>query len=254
MSTARDTQGQAQAASDSRSGVSPLGTPFRVELGDCMKLLKAQGNRSVRAVVTDPPYMIGAISAGNAKSKAGSWEDLMNASFWYRAWMAEAWRVLEVGGYLVVFLNWRTLPMLMKACADSNIPTTSLAVWDKAWIGPAGPSQLRPTYEMILFCGKGPAQIVNRSQADMFRHKWMARLGPGGHPAEKPVPLLRQIVELVAKPGDRVLDCFMGSGSTGVAALLAGCAFVGYEANPRHFEIAADRLSRADDQVKALPA
>ena len=131
------------------------GVPWRVECGDSLELMAAMKSGSVDAVITDPPYMIGAISTGDAKSKAGSWVDLMNASFWYRAWMAESWRVLKDGGYLVIFLNWRTLPMLMKACADAKIETSSLAVWDKEWIGPAGPAQLRPTYEMMLFCGKG---------------------------------------------------------------------------------------------------
>ena len=65
-------------------------------------------------------------------------------SYWYRAWMAECWRTLKDGGYMLIFLNWRTLPMLMKACADAKIETTSLAVWDKEWIGPSGPAQLRP--------------------------------------------------------------------------------------------------------------
>lgn len=230
------------------------GVPWRVECGDSLELMAAMKSGSVDAVITDPPYMIGAISTGDAKSKAGSWVDLMNASFWYRAWMSEAWRVLKADGYMVIFLNWRTLPMLMKACADAKIETSSLAVWDKEWIGPAGPAQLRPTYEMMLFCGKGDAKIDNRSQADIFRHKWMARLGGSGHPAQKPVPLLKQVVELVTKPGDTVMDCFMGSGTTGIAAMQAGRRFVGYEGDPEHFKTASERVADASEPMRAFDA
>lgn len=230
------------------------GASWRVECGDSLELMAAMKSGSVDAVVTDPPYMIGAISTGNAKSKAGSWVDLMNASFWYRAWMTECWRVLKDGGYMVIFLNWRTLPMLMKACADSKIETSSLAVWDKEWIGPAGPAQLRPTYEMMLFCGKGDAKIDNRSQADIFRHKWMARLGGSGHPAQKPVPLLKQIIELVTKPGETVMDCFMGSGTTGIAAMQTGRRFVGYEGDEEHFKTAKERIHDAAEPMRALAA
>lgn len=226
--------------------------PFYIECGDSLELLAKMKSESIDAVLTDPPYMIGAISTGDAKSKAGSWVDLMNASFWYRAWMSECWRVLKNGCYMVVFSNWRSLPMLMKACADGKIETSSLAVWDKQWIGPAGPKQLRPTYELILFCGKGDSKIENRSQPDIFKHKWMARLGGSGHPAQKPIPLLKQIVELVTKPGDEVLDCFMGSGSTGIAAIQAGRQFVGFEGDQEHFALAKQRLINAFEPIKDL--
>jgi len=123
-------------------------------------------------------------------------------------------------------------------------------VWDKEWIGPAGPAQLRPTYEMMLFCGKGTARIDNRSQSDIFRHKWMAgHSAQSGHPAQKPVPLLKQIVELVTKPGDSVMDPFMGSGTTGIAAVSVGRIFHGFEGDPEHFAEAGARIQGAADPM-----
>lgn len=229
------------------------GDGWRVQLGDSLELLADMKSESVDAVITDPPYMVGAVSIGDANSKAGSWVDLMNASFWYREWMGECWRVLKPGGYMVVFLNWRSSPMLLKACADKKIPATSLAVWDKEWIGPAGPAQLRGCYEMILFSGKPPAKIENRSRSDVFRHKWMAgNMGQSGHPAQKPVPLLRELVELVTKPGDLVLDIFCGSATTGIAALQSGRRFEGIEGNPEYFELSGKRLSETSDPLGEL--
>lgn len=222
------------------------GENWRLYRGDCLEVLRPMAMGWVDAVITDPPYMIGASSIGDANSKAGSWVDLMNASFWYREWMAGCWRVLRDGGYLVVFLNWRSMPMMFKACADAGIPAHSLAVWDKEWIGPAGPSQLRPTYELILFCGKGSARIDDRGQADIFRQRWSsAHMGQSGHPAQKPVPLIKRIIELVTKRGEAVLDPFAGSGTTGVAAMQAGRAFVGIEGADKYFSLAAERISAA---------
>lgn len=219
-------------------------------MGDSIEILQSLPAAHVDAVVTDPPYMIGAISTGDSSSKAGSWVDLMNAAFWYREWMGEAWRVLKPGGFMVVFSNWRSVPMLMKACADKKITTSSLAVWDKEWIGPAGPSQLRPTYEMILFCAKDGAKIDNRSQSDIFRSKWMAcHAGQSGHPAQKPVPLLREIVELVTKPGELILDPFAGSATTGVAALQSKRRFLGIEADEMYHGMAKQRLSTTSDPL-----
>ena len=61
------------------------------------------------------------------------------------------------------------------------------------------------------------------------------------HPTEKPVDLLVTMIDAV--PGSVVLDPFMGSGSTGVAAVRAGRSFVGIEINPAHFETACKRVS-----------
>lgn len=214
--------------------------------GDNTDILPTLAAASVDAVVTDPPYMIGASSTGDPRQKSGSWMDLMNASHWYRSWMGECWRVLRPTGYLLIFANWRSLPMLLKACADSHIPATSLAVWNKDWIGPASPNQLRPVYELILFSAKPEARIDNRSQPDIFTHKWMAaHAGQSGHPAQKPVPLLRQLIELVTVPGDLVLDPFAGSATTGVAALQSGRRFLGIEGDPAWHRDAADRLRSA---------
>lgn len=211
--------------------------------GDCLELLGGIPDGHCDAVVTDPPYLIGAVSSGDARSKAGSWTDLMNASFWYKEWMWKCWQKLKPTGFLVTFTNWRSLPMLMKACADNKMRTSNLAVWDKDWIGPAGDFQLRPSHEMILFCAKQEAKIENRSQPDVFRHKWMAcHSGVSGHPAEKPVPLLKELIELTSKPEGVVLDPFAGSGSTGVAALQTGRRFIGIEGDDKWHPKAVERV------------
>lgn len=217
---------------------------WKLHYGDCMEHLPRLAAGSVDAFVTDPPYLIGAISTGDPKSKAGSWTDLMNASYWYAAWMGHCWRALKDGGFMVVFLNWRSSPMILKACADARIRTSSLAVWDKEWIGPASNDQLRPTYEMMLFCGKGKARIPNRSQSDILRCKWMAAHSKEStHPAEKPVELVRRVVGLVAKPGSLIIDPFTGSGTTAIAAVSEGCRFVGWENDADRFKEGTARIS-----------
>jgi DNA modification methylase len=66
------------------------------------------------------------------------------------------------------------------------------------------------------------------------------------HPAQKPVGLLRWCIEkLKLKPGDTILDPYMGSGSTGVAALAMGCHFIGVEIDPTHFATAEKRIHEA---------
>ena len=215
--------------------------------GDCLEVMAKLPPISVDAVVTDPPYMIGAISTGNAKAKAGGWADMENSAWWFAEWLKLARRALKEDGFCCVFGNWRSLPTLLYAFSKIKWQVDSLMVWVKEWIGPAGPRQLRPTYEVVLFAGMPKAKIDDRSASDIFRCKWQAgNMKTTAHAAEKPVQLMRHLIKLTTDEGDTVLDCFMGSGTTGEAALYEKRRFVGIEREVEYFrDIALPRIKSA---------
>lgn len=64
------------------------------------------------------------------------------------------------------------------------------------------------------------------------------------HPTQKPTELLQRLLQDYSKPGDLVLDCFMGSGSTGVACVREGRDFVGIERDERYYQIAKTRIEQ----------
>ncbi len=213
--------------------------------GDCLEVLRTLGDASVDAVVTDPPYIIGATSVGNASTKTGTWADIENAAYWFSAWMTQCKRVLKQSGYLLCFGNWRSIPTLIRALSLCGMPSTSCLVWDKLWIGPAGPAQLRGRYEIVMFSAMPEARMEDRSIPDIEVEKWMAgNMRETAHPAEKPVPLLRRLCRLVTPPGGVVLDPFMGSGSTGKAAIAEGFRFIGIEREAEYVEIAKARIGQ----------
>lgn len=214
-----------------------------IYLADMMEAIPTL-NVTFDACITDPPYMIGAASVGNSQSKSGGWHDLMNASYWYKEWMKITSASLYPMSYLLSFTNWRSLPVLMRALSDTDLKLQSCAVWDKEWIGPASKGMLRPTYEMILFCSKGEGMIINRGKSDIFRYKWMAsHSGDHSHPAEKPIPLLEELITLITQPGNCIIDPFMGGGTTLVAAKKLEIKGIGIEINESYAEQAAHRLS-----------
>jgi site-specific DNA-methyltransferase (adenine-specific) len=214
---------------------------------DCLEGLKEIPDNSVDLVVTDPPYGIGIKSQGGAKgggAKLNPWADICNASLWYTAWMKECKRVLKDDGALWSFINWRYFPTLCKAGLDAQWSVESLLVWDKCWIGPGGLKGLRPSYEQVaLFTMPGFA-IKDRSLADIQRFKW-GSYKPTGHPAEKPVDLIRWIIQASGKTdGAVILDPFMGSGTTGVSAVREGCSYIG-------FDMDADWVRKAEERIAA---
>ena len=77
----------------------------------------------------------------------------------------------------------------------------------------------------------------------------MPRDPAGEHPTPKPVALMQRCIHNSVNSGGIVLDPFMGSGSTGVAAIREQCRFVGIEVEPKYFDIACRRIDAADSQV-----
>ena len=125
---------------------------------------------------------------------------------------------------------------------EARWPIVSLMIWDKQWIGPGGPIGLRPSYEMVALFAQPGFAIADRGLPDIWRCQWSS-VKPSGHPAEKPVELLSRII--IKSGGELILDPFLGSGSTLVAAKLNGRRAIGIEIEERYCEIAARRLAQS---------
>lgn len=218
-------------------------------LGDCLEVLGHIQACSINAVITDPPYGINTKSDGNGK--LSPWGDLCNSAFWYAEWFRCVREKVTPDGCMWTCLNWRSLVTFQKAACDVGWPIESLLIWDKKWIGPGGLKGLRPSYEMVaLFAGED-FSIPDRGLPDIQPFPWSSNK-PNGHPAEKPVPLMDFLVRNSTRPGDLVVDLFMGSGTTGVSALSAGRKFLGVEMDPRFFDIACRRIRSQQEGATRL--
>jgi site-specific DNA-methyltransferase (adenine-specific) len=208
----------------------------RIYQGDCLEVMQALPSQSVGLVVTDPPYMIGPISTYNQ----AFWGDMMNSARLYAEWYKECKRLLRHDGALWTFLNWKTVPTLIKAATIAELPILSLMVWDKENRGGGHPAGLRGSYELCALMAKPGFKIANNDLTDVWRYRWSSR-HTKDHPAEKPVGLLKRII---AESGTRgiVLDPFMGSGSTLVAARELGFPAVGIEQEEKFCRRAVERL------------
>ena len=93
------------------------------------------------AVITDPPYMIGAISTGDASAKASGWADMENSAWWYAEWLKLQRGALKQDGFACVFGNWQ--PADPAVCVPCIKVAGGLAAdLGQGMIGPAGPRQL----------------------------------------------------------------------------------------------------------------
>lgn len=206
---------------------------------DCLEGLKQIGDQSVDCVITDPPYFLGFKSTGKELGR----EDWGNQSLLapiFDALFKELARVLKPNGRIFMFTHWKTYPALYLS-AIKHIRVSNLIVWDFEWIK-AG-RQFRFTHELILHATMPEAvSPKNRGTSDVWRIKPVNHTRPRLHLAQKPVEIIRRMLEETTEPGDLILDCFMGSGTTAVACKQTNRNFIGFEIRQDFVEVANKRL------------
>ena len=218
-----------------------------LRLGDCLEILPTLPTNSVDLVVIDPPYLVNVNSSINGKSNP--WADMMNATYWFKEWMQQCQRILKPTGAMWSFLNWKSITIFQKSALDIGWKIESLLIWDKEWIGPGGCVGLRPSYEMVALFPKQKFSIRDRSLPDIQRFKWSSHK-PSGHTSEKPLPLIKWLIDKSGNEGDLVLDFFMGSGTTGEACIKTNRSFIGIEIDDVWHKYAEKRIKEAQLQIR----
>lgn len=220
--------------------------------GDCLAVLPGLAG-PFDAVVTDPPYSSGGQSKGDrargtgdkylnngAKSYPdflGDTKDQRSYLHWSALWMGLCYDRLAEGGLMIVFSDWRQLPVTTDALQAAGITWRGVAVWDKTGCARPYKGGFRSQAEYIVWGSKGPLK-GERYSPGVFRVNPLS--GGKLHQVGKPEPVMS---ELVTACGPRILDPFMGSGTTGVAAIAQGKTFTGIEASQHYFQVALQRLS-----------
>jgi DNA modification methylase len=221
--------------------------------GDSRLLLARVPDASVDLICTDPPYNLGGYSTGNIdmswrksfNNDVAPWDQL---TFEPAEWLAEFRRVLKPEGTLFAFTSYNLLGRWHEVF-DPAFDTFQFVVWHKT----NPPPKLRRvgflnSCELIVACwDKGHTWNFGR-QRDM--HNFIEapicagreRVKDPVHPTQKPLRVLRQLIEWGSRPGDLVVDPFMGVGSTGVAALELGRRFAGIELDEGYVAAARRRL------------
>lgn len=202
-------------------------------LGDCLELLPSLPK--VDAVITDPPYGI-SHPCNFAERGRGALADCIDYPDVHdddKPFDPSPWLALDVptamwgGNYF----------------ADRLPPCSGWLVWDKE----------RPDELDQATCELAWTNFVKGVRR--YRYLWngMMRAGEKGenyHPTQKPVALLKWVLGLRWTPQGTILDPYMGSGTTGVAAVSTGRKFVGIEIESRYFEIACERIENAQRQQR----
>lgn len=224
---------------------------------DCLEGLKEVPDKSVDLIVTDPPYFLSMGHAGdkdNAKkmmlNSNRAFNDLAIAKPFYSQLFREFARVLKDTGSFYFFTDWRGYAFYFPIM-NAELPVRNLIVWDKK----SGPgSYYTYSHELIIY-GTAAPKLLNRGGTNVWRMPAFssgakATNGEKVHPTQKPVELIQKAIEDSTEPGAVVLDTFMGSGTTALAAMRTGRHYIGFELDEKYHAIAMERIA-AEAQAAA---
>lgn len=235
---------------------------------DSIEQMSHWPDASVDACITDPPYNI-------AKSKAGlRWSfssHVTMQSDWDRfgfdeyeaftkKWLSEVCRVTKKNGNIFIFGSYHNIYIIGAIAQKYNLRFINSIIWAKPNAQPNITCRMltESTEQIIWLCNNSEEKASHwtfnyelakrQNGGKQMRNFWNIPLTPmserkhGRHPSQKPLQLMERLVQLATNPGDLVLDCFAGSGSTLVACKENERAFVGIEQSEEYCAIARARL------------
>lgn len=216
--------------------------------GDCREILP--NIPCVHALITDPPYGIGYKTS--RREIMDTPEMLANdneAPLWSVPLMVNK---VKDGGAIYICTRFDVMAVWIDALTVTGATVKTPIVWDKGnWTSGDLTGDYGNQVEMILFAHKGRHQLRNGRPSNLWR---VSRDPAGEHPTPKPVSLMERCVINSTNKGDVTLDPFMGSGSTGVAAVGMARHFIGIEIDQKYFDIACRRVEAAERQISLFDA
>ena len=232
---------------------------------DCLKLLKQMPDKCIDLVLTDPPYNISKLNDNRDRSKLnspimrrksplkydfGEWDNKERGDFldFTKEWIKECCRVLKENGTIISFFNKEDISFLGWIAKDYGVRTRTIFSWHKT--NPV-PSFRKVNYlsacEFLWVGSKGKWTFNFKQQKEMhnfFETANKSSYGKTKHPTEKPTELIRWLIKVGSNEGDLVLDCFGGSGTTGVACKQLNRNYILIEKEQKYYDMALGRLSQ----------
>lgn len=238
----------------------------KIDTIECRDMLAALADipaETVGMLLTDPPYSSGGLFRGDRSGQTsekyqtndaekkpefyGDNRDERSFVLWSSQWMAQAWRALEPGASAIVFTDWRQWANTADAMQVAGFVFRGVVVWHKTTSVRPQPNSFRSECEFALWFTKG---AIDRTPVPgaKYLHGHFSMPAPQNeeriHSTQKPLDLIKALME-IAPEGCIVLDPFMGSGTTAVAAVETGRHFIGYELSPEYCALANERVARA---------
>ena len=223
--------------------------------GDCLKLIKQVPSNSVDLILIDPPYEISRPTNFQSGEETGRDTDRFRISMDFGEWdknftglevvIKEGYRILRQGGTMICFYDLWKIETLKNLYDSNKFKQVRFIEWMKTNPVPINSkiNYLTNAREVAVSAIKGSKPTFNSSYDNgLYSYPICAGKERTIHPTQKPLSLITDLVLKHSNEGDVVLDCFMGSGTTGVACKNTNREFIGIELDEKYYKVACERL------------
>ena len=219
--------------------------------GDCLMAMKDIPDASIDLICTDPPYKL--TSRGSSGTMSGYWTNQLtkkgkifeNNDIDIEDYIHELYRVLKDKTHCYIMCNQVNLPHFLQVISNSKFKYIKCLIWDKG--NKICGRYYMNCFEYIIMLRKGGERTINDcGTPDILsipNHKTKGADGKNIHDSEKPVALMQILIQNSSNEGDVVLDMFMGSGTTGLAAIKSNRDFIGIEVDEKYYQTAQQRIA-----------
>ena len=231
-------------------------------LGDCIKTMRSLPDDCIDSIITDPPYNIGLFMHERNTNLKKMRENQFAYAGWdnmtYREWkrnmsrfLSQCSRVMKKRGSLIIFMSVLKVADIITMATKYGFYYKTTGVWHKKNPMPRNMNLhfINSTECWIYFIYNGTTGTFNNDNKVVhdFIETSVCPLSEkkyGNHPTQKPLAIMTRLIQLVTNPGDVILDPFMGSGSTCVAASMLNRRYIGIELDEDYYNIAKARIER----------
>ena len=231
--------------------------------GDCLEEMKKIEDKTIDLVLTDPPYQLDWRQSIHFKNRKAMYHHKEETQKWdigvkelYKFLFKEFDRIVKYEGSIVLFTRSEFITWAIDEAKQNNFDNKATIIWH---ITNPMPQVRKKNYlssvQTILWVArydekKCPFTFNFKTQNEM--HNFIEMPICSGkertnHPTQKPLKLISYLLENHSNPNDLIIDPFMGSGTTGVAAKELGRNFIGIEIHKPYFDIAERRISVAQE-------
>lgn len=214
----------------------------KVIRGDCLEVMKGIPDNSVDLAVTDPPYKLSQEYGSAIES-----DNLIAVASIYKI-IPEISRVLRNGRFAVIFYDNRILPLLFETIKGSGLVYKRQIFLYRRWGNAHKSFAWMCCTDPVCLLVKGSGKPFSPTIRIKTKHDCYIKSTPESistkHPAQKPREIIEDIIGAFSNSNDLILDPFLGSGTTAVAAKQLGRRFIGIEINPDYCKIAEQRLAQ----------
>lgn len=220
---------------------------IELHLGDCLEMMLLLNQESVDCIFTDPPYGKGYHDGGPPNIAGTKWQGktVRGDKKPDTRCIPLMANILKPGGTLYLYSQWMVEREWIEAIQKAGLRVRNRIVWPKSHWGMGDPkTTYGPQHETILFASKGRHELIGKRCGDVWHDDQRGTFRTGRiHPNQKPVEHAVKAIRMSTNPGDLILDPYLGSGSTGIAAIREGRNFIGMEIDKGYFELAQNRIA-----------